>query len=179
MKKKVTRARARETIKVPTDQLKLGMHVSRLDRPWLDTPFLFQGFPVHDQDDLTALKNICEFVYIDVLKTGVAPEVRSPFLGRGAPKQYSITTEVEKEIRLANEFYHKSFDEVERILDTAYKGDRIETAEIRRHIKEPRAGPTAPCPASASLPPRPARQRARPSVVPDRWVSGAWQQARR
>ena len=136
MKKKVTRARARETIKVPTDQLKLGMHVSRLDRPWLDTPFLFQGFPVHDQDDLTALKNICEFVYIDVLKTGVAPEVRSPFLGRGAPKQYSITTEVEKEIRLANEFYHKSFDEVERILDTAYKGDRIETAEIRRHIKE-------------------------------------------
>ncbi|MGB1060596.1 MAG: DUF3391 domain-containing protein, partial [Ketobacter sp.] len=58
MKKNTTRIR--ETIKVPTDQLKLGMHVSRLDRPWLDTPFLFQGFSVHDVDDLTALKNICE-----------------------------------------------------------------------------------------------------------------------
>ncbi|MBA55451.1 MAG: hypothetical protein CMK89_13435 [Pseudomonadales bacterium] len=134
MNKKVTRSR--ETIKVPTDQLKLGMHVSRLDRPWLDTPFLFQGFPVHDEDDLTALKNICEFVYIDVLKTSVAPEVRSSMVGRNRPKHYSITTPVEKEIRQASEHYHKSFSEVERILDTAYKGDRIETEEIRRHIKE-------------------------------------------
>lgn len=134
MNKKLTRGR--ETIKVPIEQLKLGMHVSRLDRPWLDTPFLFQGFPVHDEDDLTALKNICEYVYIDVLKTGVSAEARSPMVGRSRPKDYTIKTPVEKEIRLANEHYHKSYGEVERILDAAYQGDGIDTQEIRRHIKE-------------------------------------------
>lgn len=135
MSKKVTRSR--ETIKVPIEQLKLGMHVSELDRPWLDTPFLFQGFPVHDEDDLTALKNICDFVYIDVLKTGhVNNDARTSMVGRSKPKRYEIITSVEKEIQQANIHYHRSFGEVERILDTAYSDQRIQTDEIRRHIKE-------------------------------------------
>lgn len=135
MSKKVTRSR--ETIKVPTDQLKLGMHVSQLDRPWLDTPFVFQGFPVHDEDDLTALKNICEFVYIDVLKTGrVSFDARSSMVGQSRPKHYEITTPVEKEIKSANTHYRRSYGEVERILDTAYNGEKLQTEEIRRHIKE-------------------------------------------
>ena len=29
-------------IKVWVDDLKLGMYVSQLDRPWVETPFLFQ-----------------------------------------------------------------------------------------------------------------------------------------
>ncbi|HAG96408.1 MAG: hypothetical protein CMK83_14880 [Pseudomonadales bacterium] len=135
MKKNTTRIR--ETIKVPTDQLKLGMHVSRLDRPWLDTPFLFQGFSVHDVDDLTALKNICEYVYIDVLKTGrVNSAARSALVGQGKPKHYEIVTPVEKEIKEASQHYKKSFSEVERLLDTAYADGRIDTDEIRRHIKD-------------------------------------------
>ncbi|RLU00695.1 HD-GYP domain-containing protein [Ketobacter sp.] len=134
MKRKVTRSR--ETVKVPTDQLKLGMHVSELDRPWLDAPFVFQGFPVHDEDDLLALKNICEFVYIDVLKSGMTPDVRSAMLGRNKPKQYTITTPVEKEIQQANKHYQKAYGEVENILDSAYRDGRIDTTEIRKLIKE-------------------------------------------
>lgn len=135
MKKK--KSYTRETVKVPTDQLKLGMHVSELDRPWLDTPFVFQGFSVHDVDDLTALKNICEYVYIDVLKTSqLQPDARSAMIGHSRPKKYEIVTPVEKEIKQANQHYHRSFGEVERILDTAYADGRIDTDEIRRHIKD-------------------------------------------
>ena len=135
MKKK--KSYTRETVKVPTDKLKLGMHVSELDRPWLDTPFVFQGFSVHDVDDLTALKNICEYVYIDVLKTSqLQPDARSAMIGHSRPKKYEIVTPVEKEIKQANQHYHRSFGEVERILDTAYADGRIDTDEIRRHIKD-------------------------------------------
>jgi len=31
-------------LKLATENLKVGMYVCRLDRPWLDTPFLIQGF---------------------------------------------------------------------------------------------------------------------------------------
>ncbi|MCP5015509.1 MAG: HD-GYP domain-containing protein [Ketobacter sp.] len=135
MKKRTTRSR--ETIKVPADQLRLGMHVSELDRPWLDTPFVFQGFPVHDQDDLTALKNICEYVYIDVLKSGsVNVDARSAMVGRTKPHQYAITTPVEDEIKQANTHYRRSYGEVERILESAYSEATIQTEEIRHHIRE-------------------------------------------
>ncbi|MDH3355055.1 MAG: HD-GYP domain-containing protein, partial [Chromatiales bacterium] len=40
--------------------------VAELDRPWLGTPFLFQGFPITTIDELERLRNLCEFVYIDI-----------------------------------------------------------------------------------------------------------------
>ena len=54
--------------KVSTFDLKIGMHVSNLDRPWLDTPFLLQGFIVKGEDDIQALQKHCKFVFIDTEK---------------------------------------------------------------------------------------------------------------
>ena len=51
--------------KVATTELALGMYVTRLDRPWLETPFLFQGFPITTTTDIEKLKQYCEFVYVD------------------------------------------------------------------------------------------------------------------
>ena len=51
--------------KVSTQHLKLGMFVSQLDRPWLDTPFLMQGFHIGDDHELSDLRLHCKYVYID------------------------------------------------------------------------------------------------------------------
>lgn len=53
----------------PIDQLRLGMYIVELDRPWLDSPFMFQGFEVRTQAQLQAVKNLCAYVYIDATKT--------------------------------------------------------------------------------------------------------------
>lgn len=45
--------------------LKLGMYVVALDRPWLETPFLFQGFMLTSEDQLETLGQYCKFVEID------------------------------------------------------------------------------------------------------------------
>lgn len=59
---------AQDTIEVMTNELKLGMYVSKLDRPWLETPFLFQGFYITSRDDINELQRHCEFVYVDINK---------------------------------------------------------------------------------------------------------------
>lgn len=51
------------------------MFVAELDRPWLETPFLFQGFAVRDQSELAQLRALCRHVYIDDARTD--PAVRS------------------------------------------------------------------------------------------------------
>jgi hypothetical protein len=55
---------------VPIDVEKVceGMYVSRLDRPWLETPFIFQGFEVREQAEIDMLQRCCNVVYIDVEK---------------------------------------------------------------------------------------------------------------
>lgn len=54
---------------VPVQQLKFGMYVRELDRPWLETPFKFQGFYVRSVGDIEVLQDYCEVVYIDLDKS--------------------------------------------------------------------------------------------------------------
>lgn len=54
-----------QTLKIPTSDLAIGMFVSGLDRPWLETPFLTQGFMIECQDDIIRLQKYCESVFID------------------------------------------------------------------------------------------------------------------
>ena len=42
------------------------MYVSKLDRPWLETPFIFQGFEITEQAEIDMLQRCCNIVYIDV-----------------------------------------------------------------------------------------------------------------
>ncbi|MCB1679611.1 MAG: HD-GYP domain-containing protein [Halioglobus sp.] len=60
-----------EILKVHTSELKLGMFVSNLDRPWLDTPFSLQGFRIESTGDIERIQRYCQFVYIDFKKSAI------------------------------------------------------------------------------------------------------------
>jgi HD-GYP domain-containing protein (c-di-GMP phosphodiesterase class II) len=49
--------------------LKLGMFVAELDRPWIDTPFLIEGLLLADDQELSTLRKICHYVYVDLDKS--------------------------------------------------------------------------------------------------------------
>ncbi|HEY2629684.1 MAG TPA: HD-GYP domain-containing protein [Usitatibacter sp.] len=51
--------------KIFTGDLKIGMFVADLDRPWVDTPFLLQGFLIENDEQMLALKTHCEWVMVD------------------------------------------------------------------------------------------------------------------
>jgi HD-GYP domain-containing protein (c-di-GMP phosphodiesterase class II) len=51
--------------KLFTHELKVGMFVADLDRPWVDTPFLLQGFLIEDDEQIAALRAHCEYVMVD------------------------------------------------------------------------------------------------------------------
>jgi HD-GYP domain-containing protein (c-di-GMP phosphodiesterase class II) len=59
---------------VTVEQLKFGVYVNELDRPWTDTPFMYQGFVINSEAQLQALKKYCKRVTIDTDKgSDVAP----------------------------------------------------------------------------------------------------------
>lgn len=45
------------------------MFVSDLDRPWLDTPFLLQGFVIETGEEIAKLKHYCKYVIVDRLRS--------------------------------------------------------------------------------------------------------------
>ncbi|MCX2976895.1 DUF3391 domain-containing protein [Candidatus Marimicrobium litorale] len=54
-----------ETQKVATSEFSVGMFFSGLDRPWLETPFITQGFVIESADDISRLQTDCEYVQVD------------------------------------------------------------------------------------------------------------------
>jgi HD-GYP domain-containing protein (c-di-GMP phosphodiesterase class II) len=65
----------RQEFRISVRGLELGMFVSRLDKPWLETPFPMQGFLVEFDEDLDKLKRICSYVYVDIT-SGKSPDAR-------------------------------------------------------------------------------------------------------
>ena len=61
-------------LKVSVSDLKEGMYVSELDRPWIGTPFMFQGFLIETNEELEQLKSICTFVVVDDRQSKISIE---------------------------------------------------------------------------------------------------------
>ncbi|MCZ7560048.1 MAG: DUF3391 domain-containing protein [Burkholderiaceae bacterium] len=64
---------------IPAESLQCGMYVAELDRPWLDTPFLLQGFRVDSRIELDTLRRYCRYVYVDpeLSDAGLAEAIRN------------------------------------------------------------------------------------------------------
>src|SRR5690349_10362103 len=84
--------------RIALDELRFGMYIAELDRPWTDTPFMFQGFVLSTQQQLDALRKYCSWVIVDV--------ERSPALQPAAPRiAYPERATVEQEIGAAKGAY--------------------------------------------------------------------------
>ncbi len=71
---------------IRSDSLLTGMYVAELDRPWLDTPFLLQGFRIDSPIELETLRRYCRYVHVDATLSdaGLAETIRGAAL-RGDP----------------------------------------------------------------------------------------------
>jgi HD-GYP domain-containing protein (c-di-GMP phosphodiesterase class II) len=62
----VVQLAASRRLRIAASDLEFGLYVAELDRPWLDTPFLLQGFLADSQIELDTLRKFCSYVYIDL-----------------------------------------------------------------------------------------------------------------
>lgn len=93
--------------RIRVERLQIGMYVVELDRPWLGTSFLFQGFPITAQSQIDEIRKICKFVTVDPERMkGGDPrrDITGPLVIRGTAS-YPVKVEVEKEMPHANGIY--------------------------------------------------------------------------
>ena len=69
--------------KILVNQIQVGMYICKLDRPWLETPFPFQGFYLRTKHEINEVQRFCEFVYIDSKKG--TQTYKEPEINKGSP----------------------------------------------------------------------------------------------
>jgi len=75
--------------KIDVELLQIGMYVSELDRPWLETPFLFQGFYVRTDGEIAELRRFCDVVEIDIEQSDAS--LQETLAAKATPVQHGIT----------------------------------------------------------------------------------------
>jgi HD-GYP domain-containing protein (c-di-GMP phosphodiesterase class II) len=116
--------------KIPSDRVEIGMYISSLDRPWLETPFMFQGFMVRTQEEIEELRRHARYVYIAVPDEEIELSNRTvdqPELPARAvvfhQVSYADSTTVEEEInsaRASHEVFSELFTEVGSLVSAGH-----------------------------------------------------------
>lgn len=50
---------------IPVEKLAIGMFIAEPDRPWLETPFLIQGFVIESQEQIDQFRAVCKHVFVE------------------------------------------------------------------------------------------------------------------
>lgn len=123
--------------KIDIGDLEIGMYVSELDRPWIETPFLFQGFRITNQDEISKIKELCEYVLVDVEKSKVPVSkgrvvASEPKEDLTVVKQKSkpYTKTFEEEYDQAKKIYVESQEHVNNLFKDIRLGKNIAMTEV-------------------------------------------------
>lgn len=124
--------------------LRPGMYVSRLDRDWIGTPFLLQGFLVQTQEDIDLLGQYCGHVFVDIVKSEnfVRPSLqRLARPGQGGydvpdlkgianSRPHPVLHEVEDELPRAREAVQEARKVTTEIMDGLRAGNKLSETDV-------------------------------------------------
>ena len=117
---------------VTVGELRVGMYVVELDRPWSGTPFDFQGFPITSQGQIDSLKSYCKVVFVDPEREQWSAPQRRPAdtpSVRGSVI-YTEVTPIEKEVIVAKEIYSSCEEAIRHSLDNLRLEGEIDTEQL-------------------------------------------------
>lgn len=129
-----------EERRLDVDQLRVGMYVCRLDRPWEETPFVLQGLQVASNDDIEAIREYCDFVYVD-LRRHVAVDALALRRTQLADNRFSSTSvytndiSVQDEMPRAREALKNAAEIVDRIFDDVTSGRELSVEQVEQAVR--------------------------------------------
>ncbi len=134
------RYKTSQLAKLPIGELLPGMYVAELDRPWEETPFLFQGFRIENFHDIEVLSKYCTTVTVDTQRSvELQPQDKRRTPGRGGARTTVIrrrTVPVERELSRARRAHAASSRLVRNITDDIRLGKAIDTPAAKEVVND-------------------------------------------
>ena len=133
-------------LEVPVANLRIGMYVAGLDRPWLETPFMVQGFYIRGAEDAGRVAEYCEFVFVDprrferpTVVAQAATDVgtrRKAIVSKKAatPKDTPLGVSFKDEYLTAKDDFKSAGEAVARVFETLKKGGHLDVVGVKKAI---------------------------------------------
>jgi HD-GYP domain-containing protein (c-di-GMP phosphodiesterase class II) len=138
-----------QELRVSARGLRVGMWITRLDRPWLETRFILQGFLIGDEAELESVRAQCRHAWVDV-ERGVAPDPRfveveeAPDVRRARERaefqalhktEWPVTTAFQTELAHAGDAHATLQEGIAEVMADIGEGRKIEVARLRQGVE--------------------------------------------
>ena len=122
-------------LKRSVELLELGMFVTRLDRPWEETDFIYQGFQINTLDELHALKALCDYVYVRAAKQTWQSEKGKQ---KAVPEKISYINKIpiNEELNNIRSAYKDACSQMGAILDTIRLSGELDIEKVNDIVDE-------------------------------------------
>jgi HD-GYP domain-containing protein (c-di-GMP phosphodiesterase class II) len=116
--------------RLAVEDLRFGMYVAELDRPWTDTPFVFQGFMLQTPAQLATLKKFCKSVIVDEERSerGASPT------GPSTPR-YAVQVPVEREVEQAKLTHHDVQETVSALIAAVRANRALDSKRVEQAVR--------------------------------------------
>jgi putative nucleotidyltransferase with HDIG domain len=130
----------KENIKtpIPVSGLKVGMYVCELDRPWLETPFILQGFKITSLKEIDTITEHCEFVYIEGTEDAWLEAEEKPIPDKPTKKSktYTNTSTNKQEYSRAASIHENAKNLTRSFMDDVRLGQGINIQEVKSNVSQ-------------------------------------------
>lgn len=134
-------------VRISIQGLALGMFVSRLDMPWIETPFPLEGVLVKSDADIENLQRACSHVWVDPQR-GTSPDPRyfaferpaqaaegSGELARLRSTRWTIQADLASELRSAEEAHASVESALEEVMRDIQEGKRLDIEKLKHGVE--------------------------------------------
>jgi len=124
--------------KIHVADLRTGMFISRLDRDWLDTPFMMQGFYIEDREDIDIIQEFCEHVWIESEFESKGSKYSSNVgtASRNARPAFQNESSVEDEHKRVYKTFRHARSVASQILADIRLGEAINTTAAKQTVND-------------------------------------------
>lgn len=119
---------------IPVEELQLGMYVSKLDRPWTETPFVFQGFILRSEKQIDVMKKFCSRVFVDPEKedlSDIEPHAGGTAASIRGTTVYKEVASLDAELPRARSAIAETASVLRQITNDVEVGGAIDSAKVQ------------------------------------------------
>jgi len=131
-----TQTRRRHRVKLPVGDLRVGMFVVELDKPWEESSFMFQGLDIKSSKEILALQKECTYVYVDYDEQSLKKAKDSSGTSKvqaGNSKSEALVS-VEQEYGAAANVHTMANQTVKTLFDEIRLGAQIDGGKVKQAV---------------------------------------------
>ena len=131
-------------VEIPVSDLEIGMYVAKLDCPWEETSFLYQGFFLYDIQDIQELQSTCKTVFVSAEKE-VTEEKQNVTLSTGKKRVRTVKKEkityvnkvpAYRELDKASATFNEAKQLIANIFSTVQLGKTFNMTEVKTVVTD-------------------------------------------